>query len=94
MRVERASRGFGSAVLEWLGTALLLLLPVLCAWHTIEGLKAGKILSPYSRGLVFFSQQDDARSFWIVIALYAVVGVVTALIAVRILKALWKRWQH
>ena len=94
MHVQQASRRFVGAALDWFGVALLSLLPVLCAWHTLAGLKAGKVLAPYSRGSVFFTQQDDAWSFWIVIALYAVVGVITALIAARILKALWKGSPH
>lgn len=94
MHVQKASRGLVGAISEWLGTALLLLVPVLCALYAIEGLKAGKVLAPFSRRSVFISQQHDAPIFWIVIALYSLLGVVTAWIAVRLLKALWKHWQH
>lgn len=90
MKNARSTSAPVGTVLQWLGLALVFLIPLLCGWQIVWALKRGKIVAPYSHNSVLFSLQESAGSFWTVIGFYAAVGIVTALISARLLKGLWK----
>lgn len=73
---------------------LVLMMLLLSVLTIAVGLKSGKVVSPYSRGTVVFTWQDSAGGFWAVIALYAAVAGVMAILPVNLLRALWKRVKH
>jgi hypothetical protein len=94
MNTSRSATKRTGSLFERVGTVLVLLLPLLSVLQIAAGLKSGKVVSPYSHGWVVFTRHDSAGGFWTVIALYAAVAVVTAMLSVHILRALWKRVKH
>ena len=94
MNTSRSATKRTGSLFERVGTVLVLLLPLLSVLQIAAGLKSGKVVSPYSRGTVVFTWQDSAGGFWAVIALYAAVAGVMAILPVNLLRALWKRVKH